>query len=58
MSSGLFDPWAHVVVTITSDEIRVEPCVDDPLAETSMRQLAVWLVEEMHAQGEVGDDPA
>jgi hypothetical protein len=44
-----FDPWAHVVVSITSDEIRVEPCEDDSLAEVAMEQLAVWLVEQMES---------
>jgi hypothetical protein len=48
----VFDPWDHVAVTITDDEVRVEGAADDPEAARSVNMIAVWLVDDLrHRMG-------
>lgn len=48
----VFDPWDHVVVTITDAGVRVEAAQGDPEAARSVNMIAIWLVDDLkHRMG-------
>jgi hypothetical protein len=49
---AVFDPWDHVLVTVTDAEIRVEPVEGDTNAARALNMIAIWLVDDLkHRMG-------